>query len=146
MIIPDANLLLYACDASSPFHRTAAEWWTDCLNGEETIGMALVVALAFVRVGTNASAFANPLTPIEAAEEVRRWLARSVVTVLDADALDLDRALTFVENANAGGGLATDALIAALGVRHRAVIHTADTDFARFPGAKWYNPITGRRG
>lgn len=146
MIIPDANLLLYACDASSPFHRPAAAWWTDCLNGEETIGMALVVALAFVRVGTSPSAFANPMTPVEAAEEIRRWLARSVVTVLDADALDLDRALTFVENANAGGGLATDALIAALGVRHRAVIHTADSDFARFPGAKWYNPITGRRG
>ena len=42
--------------------------------------------------------------------------------------------------------LVTDALIAALGIRHRAVVHTADADFARFPRVRWYNPITGRRG
>lgn len=40
----------------------------------------------------------------------------------------------------------TDALIAAFGIRHRAVVHTADADFARFPRVRWYNPITGRRG
>ena len=27
MILPDANLLLYACDAGSPFHPKAAAWW-----------------------------------------------------------------------------------------------------------------------
>lgn len=146
MIIPDANLLLYACDAASPFHRVAAGWWSDRLNGDETVGMAPVVALAFVRVATNRAAFVDPLTLAEATAEVRRWLHRSVVTVLSAEGPDLDRALTFIETASAGGGLATDALIAALGIRHRAVIHTADADFARFPEAKWYNPITGRRG
>ena len=69
-----------------------------------------------------------------------------MTTVIEADGADLDQALTLVESTGAGGGLATDALIAALGIRHRAVIHTADADFARFPGVKWFNPITGRRG
>ena len=27
MILPDANLLLYACDAGNPFHPKAAAWW-----------------------------------------------------------------------------------------------------------------------
>ena len=58
MIVPDANLLLYACDSSSPFHRIAAEWWAERLNGSETIGMPSAVVLAFVRVSTNGSAFA----------------------------------------------------------------------------------------
>ncbi len=146
MIIPDANLLLYACDSSSPFHRVAAEWWSDCLNGDETVGMVPVVVLAFVRVSTSGPAFSEPFTPAEAFAEVRRWLDRSVVTVIGAHGPDLDQALTLIEGAGAGGGLATDALVAALGIRHRAVIHTADADFARFPQVQWYNPITGRRG
>ena len=146
MIIPDTNLLVYACDASSPFHGPAADWWRERLNGDETIGMAPVVVLAFVRVSMNGAAFSNPFTPSEAAAEVRRWLGRSVVTVVGVDGGDLDRALGLIEGAGAGGGLATDALIAAAAIRHRAVVHTADADFARFPYVKWYNPLTGRGG
>ena len=145
MIIPDSNLLLYACDASSPFHDAAAGWWADCLNGPETVGLAPVVVLAFVRVGTSAAAFDDPLTLPEASAEVRRWLERTVTTVVGADSADLDRALTLVERAGAGG-VVTDALIAATAMRHRAVVHTADTDFARFADVTWFNPITGRRG
>lgn len=146
MIVPDANLLLYAVDSSSPFHTAAAEWWADRLSGDETIGMVPAVVLAFVRVSTNRAAFVDPFTPAEAAAEVRRWLSRSVVTVVDADAADLDQALALAEAAGAAGRLATDALIASIGVRRRAVVHTADTDFARFPQVRWCNPITGRRG
>ena len=146
MIVPDANLLLYACDSSSPFHREAATWWSDCLSGDETVGVAPVVVLAFMRVSTSSAAFSNPFTPAEAAAEVRRWLGRAVVAVVDADDKDLDQTLALMEDTGTGGGLATDALIAALGIRHGAVIHTADTDFTRFPGVRWYNPITGRSG
>ena len=117
-----------------------------CLSDNETVGLVPVVLLAFVRIGTSAAAFSDPLTPTEASAEVRRWLQRAVTTGYrnrqrgPGAGADAHRAY------GAGGGLATDALIAALGIRHRAVIHTADTDFARFPGVKWFNPITGRRG
>lgn len=146
MIVPDANLLLYAHDSASSFHRVAADWWSDCLGGDETVGLVPVVALAFVRVSTSRAAFGDPFTPVEAATEVRRWLGRFVVTVVGADGPDLVQALAMLEGAGAGGGLATDALIAAIAVRHRATVHTADADFARFPQVRWYNPLTGRRG
>ena len=84
------------------------------------------------RAGRGATAFGNPFTATEASAEVRRWLNRSAATVIDADSTDLDRALALLESTGAGGGLAPDALIAALGIRHRAVIHTADADFAGF--------------
>jgi len=32
MILPDANLILYAYDLDSPFHGVAADWWTKCLS------------------------------------------------------------------------------------------------------------------
>jgi len=43
MIIPDVNLLLYAYDAASPFHRKAARWWQDCLSGTHPVGLPVVV-------------------------------------------------------------------------------------------------------
>ena len=146
MIIPDTNLLLYVYDSSSRYHRPAAAWWSNCLDGEETVGLAPAVALAFVRLSTSGAVFSDPLSLAEAADAVRGWLARAVVTVVGADGDDLERSLELIEHSGAGGRLATDALIAALGIRWRAVIHTADTDFMRFSGVRWYNPITGRGG
>lgn len=37
MILPDANLLLYACDAGSPFHPKAAAWWERLMNGRAPV-------------------------------------------------------------------------------------------------------------
>ena len=35
MIIPDANLLLYAYDSDSPFHKASARWWAKLLSGNK---------------------------------------------------------------------------------------------------------------
>jgi predicted nucleic acid-binding protein len=42
--------------------------------------------------------------------------------------------------------LVTDAQLAAFALEYRATVHTADTDFQRFPGVSWSNPITGAKG
>jgi hypothetical protein len=47
----------------------------------------------------------------------------------------------WLEAARSGANLTTDAQIAALASRHRATVHTADTDFGRFPGVRWLNPL-----
>jgi predicted nucleic acid-binding protein len=54
-----------------------------------------------------------------------------------------DRVLDLLQQAGVGGNLVTDAQLAALAIEHHAVLHTADTDFLRFPGVRWFNPITG---
>ena len=84
MIIPDINLLLYAYDSASPFHRTAAAWWQECLSGTEPVGLPSVVIFGFVRISANARAFQRPMTASEAAGHVRSWLAQSSVQVLDS--------------------------------------------------------------
>ena len=45
MIIPDANLLLYAYDEASPFHARARSWWSECISGPEPVGLVAVVLL-----------------------------------------------------------------------------------------------------
>ena len=54
---------------------------------------------------------------------------------------DVDQALSWLGEAGTGGSLTTDAQIAAVAKRCRAQVHTADTDFARFPGVRWGNPL-----
>ena len=39
------------------------------------------------------------------------------------------------------GNLTSDAHLAALAIEHGAQLCSADSDFARFPGLKWMNPL-----
>lgn len=142
MIIPDINLLLYAYDASSPFHTKAAGWWQSCLSGTEPVGLLHVVTFGFVRIATNARAFLNPMTPAEAAGHVRSWLEQPPVQVLAPGPDHLQHTLKLLEALGTAGNLVSDAQMAALALDHAAVLHTADTNFVRFPGLRWFNPIT----
>ena len=142
MIIPDINLLLYTYDTDSPFHEKAAAWWQHCMSGTEPVGLPPVVLFGFVRVSTSKAAFAKPLTVAEAARHVSSWIAQPVTQVLQTGASHITPVLTLLEGLGTGGNLVTDAQIAALAIDHHAVVHTSDTDFARFPGVRWFNPIT----
>ena len=141
MIIPDANLLLYAYDSDSPFNKVAQSWWSDCLSGDETIGLCEVVLYSFIRVGTNAKAFAKPFSIEEVSSIVLSWLAVPSTELITGEALDVEQALALLQNAGTGGNLTTDAQIASLSLKYQAIVHTADTDFMRFPNVDWYNPI-----
>ena len=48
---------------------------------------------------------------------------------------------TLVEAAPITGNLVPDAMLAALALEHGLTVMTADTDFARFPGLAWENPL-----
>lgn len=143
MIIPDLNLLLYAHDSSSPFHAKAVAWWQSCLSGTEPVGLLHVVAFGFVRIATNARAFLNPMTPAEAAGHVRSWLEQPPVQVLNPGPDHIRHTLELLETLGTAGNLVSDAQMAALAMDHEAVLHTADTDFVRFQGLRWFNPVTG---
>ena len=70
MIIPDANLLLYASDSSSPFHRAATAWWSGCLSG----GLATdaLIADALISGFDTAPSFTPPrLRPVSRREVVQ---------------------------------------------------------------------------
>lgn len=142
MIVPDANLLLYAYDSENPFHERARSWWQECLSGREAVGFTHPTLFAFIRVGTNAKIYANPMTLAEAAEHVRGWLKRRVSQVLQASADHPEQVIALLQaGGGAAGNLVTDAQIAALALSHRAVVHTADRDFLRFPGIRCHFPL-----
>lgn len=146
MIVPDNNLLVYAYDTTSPHHGAAARWWTDCMTGAEEIGMPGVVMFGFVRLVTHPRIFQQPMTAASAAAKVRAWLARPQVRILQPGYGHVESVLSLLELAGTAANLTTDAQIAALAIQERAVLHTNDTDFLRFPGLQWLNPLTGKGG
>ena len=85
--------------------------------------------------------FANPMTPGQAASPVESWMARQVVRIVNPDPRHAELVFGLLRKHGTGGNLATDAHLAALAVEFGAVVHTADTDFLRFDGVKWINPL-----
>jgi predicted nucleic acid-binding protein len=118
--LPDVNLLLYALDETSLHHPRARLWLEALLSGTEPAGFAWSVLLAFVRLSSRHQLFASPLHPTERHLAVLRGL---------------------VEPLGTAGNITTDAHLAALAIEHGGEICSADTDFARFPGLRWTNPL-----
>ncbi len=142
MIVPDANLLLYAYDSNSPFHERAKSWWQGCLSGREAIGLSHPTLFAFLRISTHPKIYTHPMTLAEAAEHVRSWLTRQVSQVLEAPADHTEQVVGLLEAAGGtAGNLVTDAQIAAFAQSYRAVVHTADRDFLRFPDVRCHFPL-----
>jgi len=141
MIVPDANLLLYAYDSESPFHAAASRWWAALLSGVEPVGLCPVVVFAFLRLSTHGKVFDRPLTVGEAAQRIASWLARPNVRLLVAGPGHIEAVTRLLTKAGTAGSLVTDAQIAALALEYGATVHSADTDFARLTGVNWTNPL-----
>lgn len=141
MIIPDVNLLLYAEIAAFDHHPAARRWWEDALNGDRQVGLAPVCLFAFLRIGTNRRIFETPLEVADAAARIRAWLEQPNAVLLQAGPEHLEISLRLVEAAGTGGNLTTDAQIAAHAVDVNGEVHSNDTDFARFEGVRWSNPL-----
>ena len=140
MILPDLNLLLYAYNPGAAQHAAARAWWESLLRGGGRVGIAWAVILGFVRLTTTRGVLARPATPAEAVSRIVSWLEQPGVFILSPGPRHLEvfaRTLA----ATPGGALTTDAHLAALAIENQAELHSNDTDFARFAGLRWHNPL-----
>ena len=64
------------------------------------------------------------------------------VRVLYSDLEHLPSVCQLLAAAGTAGNLVTDAQIAALALEYDAEVHSADTDYARFAGVRWINPLS----
>jgi uncharacterized protein len=142
MIVPDANMLIYAYDSTAKNHARARLWWETTLSGGEPVGIPWVVVLAFVRLMTHPTLNDNPMTPDQARQSVEDWLELDHVKLLDPATNTIRRFFDLLIDAGTGGNFCTDALIAASAAEYGGTVYSNDTDFARFPGISWHNPLT----
>ena len=141
MIVPDVNLLVYAYNDAAPLHDPARRWWEGLVNGTELVGVPWVVVAGFVRVLTHRSVREQPATSAQAMDFVVEWFRFPNVTPLNPGSEHLKLFRRALADAGVGGNLVTDAHVAALAIEYQAEVHSNDSDFGRFPGLRWRNPL-----
>jgi uncharacterized protein len=139
--IVDLNILLYAINRDSAQHAQVLAWWETALSGDRPVGLAWVVLLGFLRLSTNAKVFARPLTPEESLERVDAWLGHPNVRVVRESERHWEVLRQLLEQSGCSGNLTTDAYLAALAISQGGTLASCDTDFARFAGLGWENPL-----
>jgi uncharacterized protein len=141
VILVDANILIYACNAEADQHAASREWLDARLNGAAAVALPWASMLAFLRIATNPRAFRAPLNMAIAWEQVLSWL--SADTVWTPEPTERHAAVLGPLLALPGmyGNLVPDAHLAALAIEHGLTLCSTDGDFARFPGLAWQNPL-----
>ena len=141
MIVPDVNLLVYAYHEDDPNHEAARRWWEGLINGVETVGVPWSVSMGFVRLLSSPRILVSPLSPSAATELVESWFQYDHINPISPGT---DYLVHFRRSLDATGGgtkLVPDAHIAALALERQAIVHSNDSDFNRFPGLQWHNPL-----
>lgn len=141
MILVDVNLLLYAEDTLSENHQAARAWWEDQLSGAEPVCLCWPVLTAFIRIGTNPGAFRRPLAISEAVERIQSWFHQPCVRVVHPTEQHWGIFQRMLREGKAVANLVSDAHLAALAIEYNCTLQSTDTDFARFKGLKWNNPV-----
>lgn len=145
MIIPDVNLLVYAYNSDAPHHQQAKTWWEQGVRGRQPVAIPWVVALGFLRIMTSRAVLPRPMGVGTALGHVRSWLDQPTVLLLQPGPRHLGILTSFGEAGVLTAALMTDAHIAALAIENQATVHSNDSDFSRFPGLHWTNPLNGVR-
>jgi len=111
------------------------------MNGDELIGLPYEISLGFIRIATN-SRLGNAAVPLDAARQVvEGWLNLPQTRVLVPSDRHFRRVMDLMAQAMATGAVLSDAILAAYALEHRARLCSNDSDFSRFSGLNWENPL-----
>lgn len=138
----DVNLLLYASDASSPFHDPARVFLDRLSRGPEIAYLFWPVIAGYLRIATHPAVFDSPLKPDEAMANIDGLLSLPHVQAPGEGERFWPRFREVSEKAGARGNLVPDAHVVAL-MRENGVrtIFTHDRDYRRFDGIEVRDPF-----
>ena len=103
--------------------------------------MAWVVVLGFIRITTHRAILNNPLPVNEVMDRIESWFSMPHIHMVTPSERHFGLLKDYLNGLGAAGNLTTDAHLASLAVERGYELQTTDTDFARFPGLKWRNPL-----
>ncbi len=141
MILLDANILIYSVNEDAALHARAKSWLETAMSATEIVGLSWNVLLAFLRLTTRPGLFRHPL-PVDAAFDLLdAWLEQPSVRIIDPGPQHPSILRRLLSSSGSAGNLTSDAHLAALAIEQRAELCSLDSDFLRFPGLKWRNPL-----
>jgi toxin-antitoxin system PIN domain toxin len=143
VILVDANLLILSVTEGDD--SAAADWLERQLWEQTRVGMPWPSLLAFVRVVTNQRIFPTPVPLAEAWKQVVSWLDCDPVWIPQPTERHADVLGQLLKASGTHGNLVVDAHLAALALEHGLTVCSNDSDFARFRGVKWLNPLAPKQ-
>jgi hypothetical protein len=138
----DANILLFASDESSPFHRHARSFLGELAAGPGIVYLFWPVVMAYLRIATHSAIFRSPLPLERAIENMEALLSRPHVQSPGEQASFWPTFRAVTEPASIRGNLVPDAhLVALMRQNDIGTIYTHDRDFRRFDGVEVIDPL-----
>lgn len=141
MILVDANLLVYAHDASAPEHEVSRRWFERVLNEPGRVGLPWPSLLAFLRIVSNPVIVRRPVSPASAWSRVAEWLELANVWIPEPGLHHARLLGRLLDDSRVTSRMVPDAHLAALAIEHGLTLCSTDGDFARFPHLRWTNPL-----
>lgn len=139
----DANILLYASDEGSPLHQRARQFLEECVTRQETLCVAWLTLMAYLRISTHPRIFGRPLSPQKAKANVETIRGLPQTRVLSEGEEFWTCYCRVTESLTVRGNLVPDAHLAALLLEHDVrVLYTNDADFKKFDILEVRNPLT----
>lgn len=142
MVVVDTNVLIYAADASSPFHSACHRWLETRRSGAGAWFMTWSIVYEFLRVSTHPRVMRRPWSAAKAWQFVSALTASPGLSILVATDRHAEVAAQVIaEIPHLAGNLLHDTHTAVLmrehGIRQ---ICTRDADFHRFPFLEVVDP------
>ena len=138
----DANILLYAANATIPENARAVQFLQECARKGEVMCLAWPTVMAFLRISTHPVIFPDPLSWKQAAEHVDALLELPHVRTIS----ELEGFWAVYREVADGvlprGNLVPDAHLAAILKQNGVMtIYTNDSDFRKFEFLEVRNPF-----
>jgi toxin-antitoxin system PIN domain toxin len=138
----DANLLLYASDEESPFHRRARAILDEIAVGPELVYLFWPTAMAYLRIATHPAVFSRPFSHADARTNLEALLELPHVRTAGEAETFWRRFREIADDVAPTGNLVPDAHLVALmlenGVR---TMWTRDRDYRKFSGIQVRDPF-----
>ena len=145
MYLVDANILVYSTDEGSEHHDAARDWLDEQTAGvPRSVGLPWPTLLAYFRLVTNPRMYSPPARPADAWQRVEDWLSRPAAWIPVPGPRHRQTLAEIVQACHPTGNLVPDAHLAALAREHGLTVVSTDTDFAKFSGITWLNPVADK--
>lgn len=141
VLLPDANLLVYAFREDCPEHRAAHDWLMAALDGPAPIALTSAALVGFVRVVTHPQVFRPPSAVDLALEFVAALWASPTALPVEPGARHPELFAELCRLTNAAGNDVPDAHLAAMAIESGAELASHDRGFGRFPGLRFTDPL-----
>jgi toxin-antitoxin system PIN domain toxin len=125
-----------------PQHEPAKSWLDEQLNGQTPVGLPWPSLLAFLRLTTNRRIFEQPESMFQAWRQVAAWLDCTTVWIPESTEQHRELLAALLNAPDIHGNLVPDAHLAVLAIEHDLLLCSTDSDFGRFPGLRWHNPLS----